>query len=356
MSKAEVSGKDDAANASPFISVMVLNYNYGDLLERALEGCAAQTFRDFEIIMINNGAIDNTEQVYQSFCKKHPGIKTTYVLIEKNQGPMHGWNEGLPYARGAYVMFHDADDWMEPDCLEKLAEKAKETGADRVTGQYREVQSDGSIVRERKFRECRPIPSVMLQSVIFKKSVIVDNQMVFPESLFEKSFTEYDLWFVFRFAIFQNDPGVIVEHVIYNYYFNPRSLQNITYNERDVQINIFKMKYFIDCAAETIKRTGDEEIKQEIEYILLRVLFSYFLRQSNRLPWISAKRIRVDVTAALKEKLPDWHKNHYLWPIGNGYSFLDSLGLYVVVLLERLHAAWMLRLAAKLSRLFKFRR
>ena len=47
----------------PFVSVMVLSYNYGHLLGKALEACAAQTFRDLEVVMIDNGSTDSTKQV-----------------------------------------------------------------------------------------------------------------------------------------------------------------------------------------------------------------------------------------------------------------------------------------------------
>ena len=137
------------------VSVILLCYNYGHLLPRALNACAAQTFRDFEIVMVNNGSSDNTEQVYQDFCRRNPDVRTTYVKVEKNNGGMDGLKRGLKQAKGEFVMFCDADDWMDPECLEKLIETARKTGADRVAAQYREVSADGKVLRERTFPKAR---------------------------------------------------------------------------------------------------------------------------------------------------------------------------------------------------------
>ena len=71
--------REGAQDERPFISVMILYYNYSHLLKRALDACAAQTFRDFEIVMINNGSTDITEDVYKGFCKTHQDISTLYV-------------------------------------------------------------------------------------------------------------------------------------------------------------------------------------------------------------------------------------------------------------------------------------
>ena len=65
----------------PFITVMVLCYNYGHLLSRALEAIAVQQFRDFELLFIDNGSIDNSKEVFQAFCSAHPEVNARYMLV-----------------------------------------------------------------------------------------------------------------------------------------------------------------------------------------------------------------------------------------------------------------------------------
>ena len=88
---------------TPFITVTVLCYNYGHLLPRALEAIAAQTFRDFDLVVINNGSTDNTQQVFDDFAAAHPDLDARCVKIEKNIGLPHGRNAGFDAADGEYV-------------------------------------------------------------------------------------------------------------------------------------------------------------------------------------------------------------------------------------------------------------
>lgn len=345
----------DGKDILPFISVMILNYNYGDLLGRALEACGLQTFQDFEVVMINNGAIDNTEEVYQRFCEKYPQIRTTYVFIEQNQGPMHGWNEGIKYAKGKYVMFNDADDWMEPDCLEKLAQKARETDADRITGQYRSVLADGSVIRERKFTGRRAIPTGMLQGVIFRRSIIVENDIYIPENG-TNYVVGYDHWFVCRFAMFQGTRGAIVRHIIYNYFMNQKALSLMLARSDDEVLLDAEMSLFINCAAETIRAVTDDETRWEIEHLVIRVAYSRMLDKMRYLPPKNAKRFHNHTHETLKKALPNWRKNPLLWPFRNGYEFMESFGLYTYVQIDRLHGMWIIQLIERVSRVVKFRR
>ena len=72
--------------SEPFISIVLICYNYANLLPRSLNSIANQTFRDYEIVMVNNGSTDNTEEVVFDFIEEHPDIKVNYIKIEKNEG------------------------------------------------------------------------------------------------------------------------------------------------------------------------------------------------------------------------------------------------------------------------------
>ena len=325
---------------------MVLNYSYGDLLVRALEACAAQTFRDFEVVMINNGAIDNTEEVYNSFCEKYPEIRTTYVHVEQNQGAQRGWNEGLKQARGEYVMFNDADDWMDPDCLEKLAQKAKETGADRVTGQARIVLPDGRVSRVYKLAKDPIVPTAGIQCVIFRRSVIFNNALFFPEAAELKS---YDYWMTFYYAAKESSSVVLFE-TIYNYAINERSVVSGFMRPEPGQGKTDNDKIcLISLTADLLKQVKDKKLKNEIEYVLVKGVYSSITSAMRHWPAAEATCYHDRVYAHLEAELPDWKKNPLLWPFGNGYKFFTSLCLYGLVWMDRLHAIWLVRLAGKMS-------
>ncbi|MDD7700681.1 MAG: glycosyltransferase family A protein, partial [Eubacteriales bacterium] len=98
---------------APFVSITLVCYNYAHLLSRALEAIGRQTFRDFEVIFIDNGGTDNSMQVAKEFFAAHPDIRATLL---RNDDPDHsnafGENLAVAHATGEYLLFHDADDWM----------------------------------------------------------------------------------------------------------------------------------------------------------------------------------------------------------------------------------------------------
>lgn len=332
-------------NNTPYISVMILCYNYGHLLRKALDACAAQTFKDFEVVMVNNGSTDDTEEVYREFCRKNPEIRTTYVPVYPNQGPCNGWNEGLRQAKGEYVLFNDADDWMEPDCLGELVKKAKETGADRVTGQHQEVLPDGTVTRVRQIgkKETR-LPSTMLQGTIFRRSVITDNNLRFPDTFF----VSIDTWYVFNFAVLENNRGTVVRKTIYNYYYNPKSVtQKLDVIEKRYKTGALPM---IEQNAKTMALTDDEQLRNEIEYLTLRNLYSSIIETYQNFDKEIADRYYAGVRKKLESEMPGYRKNPLLWKINNGYEIPGNIACMAVGLLDLFNAKGLIRLAAKAGR------
>lgn len=131
----------------PFISIIIVCYNYAHLLPRALTAIASQTFRDFEIVFVDNGCTDNSLEVMHSFSEKQPTIPIVYVSVKQNIGLPYGDNKGVEAANGKYFMFHDADDWMDHNTLELLANAAKSNDADRVICAFRDVDESGKVTQ-----------------------------------------------------------------------------------------------------------------------------------------------------------------------------------------------------------------
>ena len=93
---------------SPKVSVIVPTYNRADRLEEALRSIISQTYKDFELIVVDDGSTDNTPKVMQSF----PGAQ--YLAMEKNSGVSKARNLGLACAKGQFICFLDSDDlWDE---------------------------------------------------------------------------------------------------------------------------------------------------------------------------------------------------------------------------------------------------
>lgn len=109
------------------ISVIMLTYNREVLLSRAIESILAQTYTDFEFIIVDNGSSDRSGQIAEEYARKDYRIQ---VIHRKRGNIGAGRNTGLDVARGKYVTFIDDDDWVEPDFLEFLLDLLEDSGAD----------------------------------------------------------------------------------------------------------------------------------------------------------------------------------------------------------------------------------
>lgn len=114
---------------NPLISIIVPVYNVEKYLRQCLESLINQTYKNIEIICINNGSKDKSSEILVEFAQKDSRIK---IITQEKSGVSAARNSGLKIASGDYIMFVDSDDWTEIDACEKLITEAKLTGADVV--------------------------------------------------------------------------------------------------------------------------------------------------------------------------------------------------------------------------------
>ena len=108
---------------TPGISVIMPAYNVDGYVRRAVESLQNQTFSDFELLVVDDGSTDRTGQILDSIADRD--IRVT-VYHRQNGGAPAARNYALDRARGTYVMFMDADDWVEPRMLEEMYAFAQE--------------------------------------------------------------------------------------------------------------------------------------------------------------------------------------------------------------------------------------
>jgi glycosyltransferase involved in cell wall biosynthesis len=100
----------------PLVTVVVVNYNYGRFLEEAVASVFAQTYRTIECIVVDNASIDESHDVLAALKTRHPGLIVLYRA--ENGGQTAASLDGLAAAKGHYVIFLDADDYLLPLCVE----------------------------------------------------------------------------------------------------------------------------------------------------------------------------------------------------------------------------------------------
>jgi glycosyltransferase involved in cell wall biosynthesis len=100
----------------PKVSIIIPTYNRADLLPRAVQSVINQTYKDWELLIVDDGSADNTKEVVEKFAKKDPRIKYFY---EENKGQGAARNLGIKNAQGEYIAFLDSDDEWLSEKLEK---------------------------------------------------------------------------------------------------------------------------------------------------------------------------------------------------------------------------------------------
>lgn len=126
------------------LSIIVPVYNVEKYLSKCIDSILAQTFTDFELILIDDGSPDNCGIICDEYAKKDSRIK---VIHQKNQGVSAARNKGLDIAVGTYLGFVDSDDWIEPNMYEYMLRSINETDEDIIVCGINYCNNDGEYIR-----------------------------------------------------------------------------------------------------------------------------------------------------------------------------------------------------------------
>jgi glycosyltransferase involved in cell wall biosynthesis len=176
------------------VTVVVPAYNAERFIERTLRTIIAQQGINFEVIVVNDGSTDSTEDFASSVLGSSQNSATFSRIIRiENSGVSSARNTGLISARGEYVIFFDSDDLMSEDCLSSVYRKARETQADVLAFGFDVVDWSGKIVRRFEDRyqylskptDGRTVLLLMMRnrtwlwtgSVLYKKSFLEEHRL-----------------------------------------------------------------------------------------------------------------------------------------------------------------------------------
>lgn len=154
-----------APNDSPLFSVVIACYNYGRFLARAIDSVLAQTFTNYEIIVVDDGSTDETPDVAE-----HYNEKINYHR-QANAGHCAANNKGAELARGEYIYFLDADDELLPSALQTFADAIAQNPAISVLfGGYISVSESG-VEKVHRGSDIPDEPEARLRAFITKQVV-----------------------------------------------------------------------------------------------------------------------------------------------------------------------------------------
>src|SRR5215813_9075744 len=130
---------------TPTVTVLIPAYNAAGTIGRAIDSVLAQTYTDYEIIVVDDGSRDTTSEIVQLYDK----AVIQLLRLPSNQGASSAVNEGLKIARGKFVAFLDADDeWLPSKVTTQIDALLRNPAAVMATCGCRFVDSDGNVFRE----------------------------------------------------------------------------------------------------------------------------------------------------------------------------------------------------------------
>lgn len=225
------------------ISVIIPVYNAQNYIRRSLDSLCKQTLKEIQVILINDESTDESLKI----CEEYVNIDKRFaVYSKKNEGAGLARNTGLQYAKGEYIAFLDADDYITSDMYEVLYSKALRNHADACMCGYYKIGSHGEVLKEfipesdQTFKGKEAVISKVLLNVlgadpyhhtdvilgtsvwktIFKRSVIMENQIKFYS---EREVTSEDTLFNINFFM-KASSVVLVAKPLYMYCVNTESL------------------------------------------------------------------------------------------------------------------------------------
>ena len=127
-------------------SIIIPVYNAEKIITRCLESIARQTFKDFEVVMVNDGSKDRSEEVINEFLAIHSDVDA-HLVRQQNAGAGVARNVGISQSKGEYIVFLDSDDYIEDNYLESIYEKIKDEDADVVFIDIIREREGGAVIR-----------------------------------------------------------------------------------------------------------------------------------------------------------------------------------------------------------------
>ena len=298
------------------LSIIVPVYNMAadGKLEYCLNSLVNQTVEDYEIIAIDDCSTDDSLAILKRYESQYPEkFRAVHSEVNKHQGGAK--NIGMKLAKGDWIGFIDSDDWITPDMYKRLIGKAEETGADLVGCDYcltdEHSMKVGQIVPNNKSSQSGVLDHEKKKSLIldggslvvkiFRRSMILENELWFPEDIFYE-----DNALGNSYLVLAKHFEYIEEPMYYYYQHDTSTVHTISPKRCEDRMEAGRLML------EEAKRHGFyEEFKSELEYsftllFYVNTLFTYMA---------GVKRTKYGFVKAMgkemKEAFPDFEKNPY---------------------------------------------
>ena len=269
------------------LSIIIPVYNVENYLAACVDSLLAQTMRDLEILLVDDGSTDASGAIADAYAAKNPGM--IRCLHVENGGQGRARNLALPLARGEFLGFVDSDDWVRPDMYEKLCARAEETGADIVACDFLEHYDDGREKTVPAAFQDHPLSFAgSCCNKIFRASLVKDLR--FPEGLWYE-----DFYFSAMLLIRANHTEYLPEPLYIYRRGQPSTMHN---NNAQKNLDMLRIMDMLEPAFDARSRRGD------FEFLLINhVLLDTISRLANQ-DDPARREVIVRFRAYVREKIP----------------------------------------------------
>ncbi len=179
----------------PTVSVVITCYNYGRYLKASLASVLDQTYRDFDVIVVDDGSTDNTPAIMQGYAADG---RVSYIRQE-NAGQPKAKNRGIRQSNGEFVAFLDADDLWMPDKLEKQMTLFDDPHVGVVYARRKWINQDGEEISgdERRLWRGNVLDRIFVDNFICFSSAVIRRSVLDQVGFFDETLPmgiDYDLW------------------------------------------------------------------------------------------------------------------------------------------------------------------
>lgn len=279
-----------------YFSVIVPVYNVERFLEKCLDSILAQSYTNYEVLLIDDGSTDGSGEICDRYVAQHP---LWQVVHKKNQGVSAARNTALDLANGRYIVFVDGDDYIEKDYLANVYVRMAEMGYDICSFTSRRVDEEGNYLFEQRFNDMIEewdftvadqssfFWTYFLQYRagweacyhVFCRDVIEEHRLRFCEGL---PYAE-DLHFTFSYLLYVKR-YIKMPDVLYNY--TARSSSTTKVSTRKAQVGYV----FGDAFGAMMEACAVAGIDEADNYLFFAALMRYFMEEFLR--YMSLEEIR----------------------------------------------------------------
>jgi len=220
---------------NPLVTISIPIFKCEKFIIRCLESVKNQTYKNLEIVLVNDCTPDDSMLLVKNFMDANPDLTIKIIEHQENSGLSVVRNNGIKASTGKYLFFLDSDDEITTDCIELLVKKAEKTDAQIIIAQNRWINTFDNTTKdfgfptitEKKYYDNNlEIFSVYSKggfpssswNKLFKRDFIVDNQIYFVPGLFAQD----ELWFFH--LLLKTDTLAIIDDITYLYYLHGESV------------------------------------------------------------------------------------------------------------------------------------